>query len=673
MTHSLEQYAARLLPLCLMIACEGETTTPTAAAPLGELAAAVTDNVVASIRIIPDSQLVFAGDQFLITAQPRNKAGQVLDKSVRWTVSNSSIATPVDAPKPTMIFRAAKAGKTSIKATVDAKSRFSKVVVRGVSGAKVVVSPEAVTLAGGGTARFVAQGLTSAGETAAVNVTWSTASGTISPAGDLTAGNTTGVYQVIARSAFGAADTSLVTISGAPDPLAELFLTPSTATVGAGGTVQFEAYGNTTAGDSVAASAAYTATGGTITQNGRYTAGGAPGTYQVVASTADLADTADVVITSAPPGRVVLMPDIAASRPGEATRFVASVFTASGAPVSDPVTWATTCGAVSGTGVFNAPQGGEAGPCLVTATVGEVADTTEVVLLPNLPGQGIPFGINDFWVNATTTRSTGAAAFTASREYFPASEMVGHIQAARAKGVHLVLVMTGASHDRYKSNGVFDQGKWQAAMETFNTQAIRDAVAEGVADGTIIGNSVMDEPQQSGTTTKDWGPPGTMTKVRVDQLCAYVKNIFPALPVGVGHDHNAFEPNESYQVCEFYMPQYAARKGNVTAWRDAALAMATRDGMEIILSMNLLDGGPQDKTGAWDCPGTGGLGTHSRNCRMSPEQVREVGKVLGPVGCAFVSWRYDATFMGKPENQAAISDVAITLAGLPRRSCGAAR
>jgi hypothetical protein len=206
-------------------------------------------------------------------------------------------------------------------------------------------------------------------------------------------------------------------------------------------------------------------------------------------------------------------------------------------------------------------------------------------------------------------------------------------------------------------------------MNAFDTPAIRDAVAAGVADRTIIGNSVMDEPQQSGTDAKDWGPPGTMTKARVDGMCGYVKAIFPTLPVGVGHDHNVFETGNSYQVCEFMIVQYAARKGNVTTWRDGALSLAARDGLQVIFSLNLLDGGTQDKTGAWDCPGTGGLGTHGTNCRMTPAQVRDWGKLLGQAGCALLSWRYDGTFMAKPENQAAISDVAITLSRLPQAPC----
>jgi hypothetical protein len=364
---------------------------------------------------------------------------------------------------------------------------------------------------------------------------------------------------------------------------------------------------------------------------------------------------------------VTLLPDIAASRPGEKTKFAATVWNDAGEPVSDPVSYDATCGSVTSLGIFTAP---ESGNCTVTASANGKSDATEVVLLPSVPGQGVPFGVYDLWATVpTSTRSPGGAAFTGSHDYVAPSDMVAHIGAARARGVRLVMAMTGGSHDNYKTDGVFDQAKWEAAVDAFNTPAILDAIAQGVADGTIIGNSVMDEPQQSGTTTKDWGPPGTMTKARVDELCSYVKNLFPTLPAGVFHDHNVFEPDSSYRVCEFIVTQYAARKGSLTSWRDAGLALAERDGISIIFSLNLLDGGPQDKTGAWDCPGTGGLGTREPNCRMTPQEVSDGGKLLGPAGCALLSWRWDSDFMAVPENQAAFSDVALTLAPLPRRPC----
>ena len=499
-------------------------------------------------------------------------------------------------------------------------------------------------------------------------MTWSTTTGGISSGGVLAAGTTPGTYQVIGRAFFGAADTSVVTVGTPPppDPL-QVILEPAAASITVRDAVDFAAFGRTSAGDSVGVAVTYTATGGTVTTGGRYTAGGTPGTYAVIATTAGgEADTSEVVVAAAPIGRVGLLPDIAASRPGFTTRFVAGVWNTVGDSLSEPASYAATCGTITGTGVYTAPTG-EPGPCSVIASAADQADTTEVHLIQK--DQGTPFGLYDMWPTPGSPRTSNVAVFTGSHDYVPPSGMANHIQVARTHGIHLVLAMTGGSHDRYKTDGIFDMTKWQAAVNGYDTPAIRDAIAAGVADGTIIGNSVMDEPHQAGPDSKDWGPAGTLTKARVDSMCGYVKDRFPGLPVGVGHDHGAFQPDSSYRVCDFFMAQYAARKGNVNTWRDAGLAMAQRDGIEVVFSLNLLNGGVQDRTGSWDCPGTGGLGDRSPNCRMTPEQVRDFGRTLGQPSCAFLSWMYDTPFMTNPKNQAAFSEVAILLSEQPRRRC----
>jgi hypothetical protein len=671
MTRSLEQSAARLLPLCLLLACEGGPAAPSASLSPADGLAAVTDNRLATFAVSPDSQMVFAGDELRVRALPRNRAGELLERTITWTVGSTRILRKLGTTEMDMPFQALKAGKTNVKATVEGKTRRAIVVVRGTSGAKVVVSPSAAAVESGGTVRFTAQGLTALGEPAGVNVTWSTNAGSITAEGVLGGSAPPGDYRVIATARFGAADTAAVTITAGEPPvaLAALVLTPETVSLPTGGTAPFEAYGVTEAGDSVAVPATFSATGGSIGSGGVYSAGDVPGTYRVVAaSAAGPADTSEVIVEAPGIDRVSLLPGVAASRPGEVTRFQATVWNTAGAQVPEPVAYDATCGSVAATGAYTAPQA-PGGSCLVIASAGDRADTTELVLLRNTLEQGTPFGSYNMWPTATRTQSAGVAVFTGSHDYVPPAEMIAHLDAARAEGMSIVLAMTGGSHDRYKTDGVFDQAKWEAAMDGYDTPAIRDAIAAAVADGTVLGNSVMDEPQQSGTTSKDWGPPGTMTKARVDELCGYVKAIFPTLPVGVGHDHNAFEPGNSYRVCEFLMPQYAHRKGAVTAWRDAALAMAQRDGLAIVFSMNLLNGGVQDRTGAWDCPGTGGLGDRSPNCRMTAAQVRDFGLALGPAGCALLSWKYDGDFAAKPDNQEAFSTVALALAALPRRRC----
>ncbi|MFL5448201.1 MAG: hypothetical protein ACJ8AX_06615, partial [Gemmatimonadales bacterium] len=217
--------------------------------------------------------------------------------------------------------------------------------------------------------------------------------------------------------------------------------------------------------------------------------------------------------------------------------------------------------------------------------------------------------------------------------------------------------------------------KWQAKKDTYNTPAIRAAEAAAVADGTNIGNSVMDEPNVSGGGDGNtWGPPGTMTKARVDGLCAYVKNMFPTMLVGVVHNHQTFEPTKSYQVCEFLVDQYSWRKGDVNDFIQGGLDLGRRDGLGIIFSMNILNGGIQaTRDGLWNCPltTTGGRGTFDPNCRMTAQQVREWGTTLGSAGCAMMMWKYDDAFMANPENQQAFRDVAAVLASLPAKSCRA--
>jgi hypothetical protein len=659
------------LPIGIVLACQGEPTTPSAeSVPTVRFSALVGSDVVSRVRTLPDSQLVFANDFFQVTAQATNSLGELLERTFTWTVTSKSVAGAVPPLGPTTTFKALKIGKTSIKAAADGKSAISKVVVRSTVGGKVILTPATAAVEPGATVQFVAAGLTKNGETASVNVTWTATAGTVSATGLLEAGTEHGTYHVVATSRFGAADTAVVTIGPAPDPLQAIVLVPESAELEGGETLRFEAYGIDAGGDSVEVPVSYAATGGTIQADGDYTAGSVAGTYEVVATGPDdVADTSEVTVTVTPPSldRVVLLPDVAASRPGAVTRFSATALNTLGETVAEPITYSASCGTVTGAGVYTAPDPG-AGVCEVIAAAGDKADTTEVALLVTGAGRGRAFGLFGLWTTATAVGS-GTAPYTASHDNIMPADLVPHINAARSKGIRLMLSMTGGSHDNYKTNGVFDEGKWRAAMDAFNTSANRDAVAAAVADGTIIGNSVMDEPQQSGTDSKAWGPKGTMTKARVDGLCSYVRGIFPTLPIGVFHDPGIFEPDSSYQVCEFLISQFATRKGNVVTWRDNGLAIVQRDGMKIIFSLNLLDGGTQDRDGTWNCAGTGGLGTFSPNCQMTPDQIRTYAEALAPPGCALLSWRLDTPFLTRPENAAVLSSVALMVAALPLTPC----
>jgi acid phosphatase len=80
----------------------------------------------------------------------------------------------------------------------------------------------------------------------------------------------------------------------------EVRVAPKSATLSSSQTQAFGASGRTAAGDSVAVSVTWSATGGTITSSGLYTAGQTAGVYRVIASATNdsLADTATVTVTT---------------------------------------------------------------------------------------------------------------------------------------------------------------------------------------------------------------------------------------------------------------------------------------------------------------------------------------------------------------------------------------
>jgi hypothetical protein len=280
---------------------------------------------------------------------------------------------------------------------------------------------------------------------------------------------------------------------------------------------------------------------------------------------------------------------------------------------------------------------------------------------------GLPFGPIGLW-SSNTTVSWGPGMFTGTQNFTDASGVITQINTARLKKQRLILAMTGGPSTRYTTNGKFDMTKWKNKQSTFNTSAIKSAIAAGVADGTVIANQMIDEPE-----TKRWG--GNLTKAMIDQMASYAKSMFPSLPMGLNHGPPGYNwrSTEHYKVLDYvlYQYNYYITSGNVATWRDAVLSRARADGVTPMLSINVMDGGIQDRTGTYDCSGSGqaGRGTYFPNCRMTPTQVRTFGTALAAYGCALQMWRYDDVYISKAANQDAFKDVAAVTNSKPRKSC----
>jgi glucose/arabinose dehydrogenase len=126
--------------------------------------------------------------------------------------------------------------------------------------------------------------------------------------------------------------------NSAPNPvptLVRIDVTPATATVQAGGTAAFTATGKLSDSSTSSVTVTWTATGGTITPTGNYTAGATAGSYVVTATSGARSGTATVTVTAAPPpGEIALgldflpgsagftFPTFVTAPPGDSRLFV---------------------------------------------------------------------------------------------------------------------------------------------------------------------------------------------------------------------------------------------------------------------------------------------------------------------------------------------------------------
>ena len=234
--------------------------------------------------------------------------------------------------------------------------------------ASVVVRPDSVALDPQQTQTFQALGVTAAGDTVAATVSWSATGGTITPGGLFTAdaSNNDGTVTATLSGAQ-------VTGSGKIKKrrLVQIFVTPANANLQAGNTQQFTAYGRRNTGDSVSVNVSYSATGGTITPSGLYTAGSTAGTFRVIAQepSASLVDTSAIAVSVAPVASVSVSPAAPSVAVGQTVQLTATPRDASGNALSGRVvTWASSAPAVATVSGSGLVTGVAAGSATITAT-----------------------------------------------------------------------------------------------------------------------------------------------------------------------------------------------------------------------------------------------------------------------------------------------------------------
>jgi len=172
---------------------------------------------------------------------------------------------------------------------------------------RLILEPSEVTVRVTDAVEFVAYGLTADGDTTAVQLSWSTTSGTLDTKGQgkgkgLYKGNKPGKDQVIATDSSGVADTAVVTVSAAA--VASVEVQPSEWTLTEGWSIQLSAIARDSNGQILSGRQVTWSTSApgvaTVDANGRVTAQ-AGGSATITATIEGTTGRSTITVTATPP------------------------------------------------------------------------------------------------------------------------------------------------------------------------------------------------------------------------------------------------------------------------------------------------------------------------------------------------------------------------------------
>jgi uncharacterized protein YjdB len=358
---------------------------------------------VATVTISPASVNLQSGQTSQLTAMLQDANGNVLTgRTVTWSSDNGSVA----AVSGTGLVTASSAGTATITATSEGKSGTASVTVSSIPVSSVTVSPATASLVVGQTVQLTATPKDANGNPLLGRpVTWQSSDNTIASvsASGLVSGVAAGGPVTITATSEGQSGTATVNVTVAP--VAAVTVTPSSASVATGQTVQLtatpkDANGNPLTGRAISWSSSDN-TIATVSSSGLVT-GVAAGSVTITATSEGKSGTASVTVTGPPVASVTVTPPSASVQAGQTAQLTATLKDANGNILTGrTVTWSssnTTVATVSSSGLvttkvagsatITATSEGKSGTSAITVTAVPVASVTVTPATASVPAGG---------------------------------------------------------------------------------------------------------------------------------------------------------------------------------------------------------------------------------------------------------------------------------------------
>ena len=235
--------------------------------------------------------------------------------------------------------------------------------------------------------------------------------------------------------------------------------------------------------------------------------------------------------------------------------------------------------------------------------------------------------------------------------------LLADLEKARRTNTRVLLNLTGPEH-YFADDAGFSLAQWKRLVDRFRGLDLTSYIA----DGTIVGHFLMDEPNDA----SNWnGKP--VSPAEVEEMAKYSKEIWPAMPAIV-RAWSDYLIGFHYQYLDAAWAQYCLYCGNsryrlpIDAFTAQAVLDAHAAGLGLVVGLNVLSGG----SGASGIPGR-----KPGQYAMSAGEIRSWGDALlrEPYICAFFMWKYDSVYFSRPEIKAALLDLSHQAQNHPKQAC----
>lgn len=234
------------------------------------------------------------------------------------------------------------------------------------------------------------------------------------------------------------------------------------------------------------------------------------------------------------------------------------------------------------------------------------------------------------------------------------SSLLSYLSQVRAKGGRVLVVLGGSTSYRNADN-TFSLTKWKSTMDRYRGVNF----SSYVADGTIVGHRIIDEPH----FPSRWGNK-VIPQSTVEEAARYSKQLWPNLPTVVNAPLNWLAASTiTYTHLDAGWAMFRAGTHNSPAtWAASQVAKAKQKQLGVFSGLNVLDGGDGS---------SGFRGNLPRKWAMSAAELRSYGSALLSQSyvCGFAMWEYSSSYYNRSDVKSAMADLSAKARSHARTSC----